>query len=70
MPLLEFTGFLLLLAAIVWLASRASRALGLRIPPDEDVDDAASAEDAANPEEQRWLEELAVLKLEERHPVC
>ncbi len=64
MPLLEFIGFLFLLAAIVWLASLANRALGVHIAPDDD------AQDAAHPADQRWLDELAVLKLEERHPVC
>ncbi len=64
MPLLELLGFLLLLAAIVGLAAMANRALGPRIAPDEDAADAAHAGD------ERWLEELAVLKLEERHPVC
>ena len=61
MPLLEFIGFLLALAAIVWLASMASRALGMP---------AAQADDAARAGDERWLEELAVLQLEERHPVC
>ena len=61
MPLLEFMGFLLLLAVIVGLAAMASRALGLRVAPDEDDIGAG---------DQRWLDELAVLQLEERHPVC
>ncbi len=49
------------LAAIVWLASMASRALGMRIEEAGDADDTV---------DERWLKELSVLKLEERHPVC
>ena len=61
MPTVPFLLFLILLVSIVALAALANRLLGLRIEQERAVTSEA---------ERRWLEELAVLQLEERHRVC
>ena len=53
--------FLLVLLSAMALAYFANRLLGLRIEKERPVESEA---------ERRWLEELAVLQLEERHKVC
>ena len=58
---MPFLLFLLVLLSAMALAYLANRLLGLRIEKE-----IAVTSDA----ERRWLEELAVLQLEERHPVC
>ena len=58
---MPFLLFLLALVAAMALAFLANRLLGLRIEKQRPVESEA---------ERRWLEELAVLKLEERHRVC
>ncbi len=61
MPAVPFLLFLLVLLSAMALAVLANRLLGLRIEKERPV-----ASDA----ERRWLDELAVLRLEERHPCC
>ncbi len=56
-----FLLFLLLLLSAMALAYLANRLLGLRIETEIAVESDA---------ERRWLDELAVLRLEERHPCC
>ncbi len=58
---MPFLSFLLVLVSIMALAFLANRRLGLRIEKPRPVESEA---------ERRWLEELAVLQLEERHRVC
>ena len=58
---MPFYLFLLVLLSAMALAYLANRLLGLRIEKEIAVTSEA---------ERRWLEELAVLKLEERHRVC
>ena len=58
---MPFLLFLFLLVAAMALAYLANRRLGRRIEKQRPV---------ASEAERRWLEELAVLQLEERHRVC
>ena len=58
---MPFLLFLLVLLSAMALAYLANRLLGLRIEKEQAVTSDA---------ERRWLRELAVLKLEERHRVC
>ena len=58
---MPFLLFLLALLSAMALAYLANRQLGLRIEKQRPVTSDA---------ERRWLEELAVLRLEERHRVC
>lgn len=61
MSAVPFLLFLLVLLSAMALAVLANRLLGLRIEKE-----IAVTSDA----DQRWLDELAVLRLEERHPCC
>ncbi len=56
----------LVILPIVALAILGNRVLGLRL----DDPTRAAPETELSEQERAWLEELAVLRLAERHPVC
>lgn len=63
MSIVQALFVLFALLAVVALAALANRVLGIRL-------DRPETEIPPTAEEQRWLDELAVLELERRHPVC